>query len=175
MAAIIHLDRNCHCICLKKPQDILITANQHHVIKLHLANERARQRSFLCVIRQYSQAQLCAAKQGVEEEKKAGKEAGLRGFRPQPSTSWHDGWVWGFGARSSSAYGTALRGLPEAAGHDKTMCVYKPDASKRRRSERGKCAGGRGRRVSQQPHTLCRDETLSRGAAILPRHFLEVT
>lgn len=175
MAAIIHLDRNCHCICLKKPQDILITANQHHVIKLHLANERARQRSFLCVIRQYSQAQLCAAKQGVEEEKKAGNEAGLRGFRPQPSTSWHDGWVWGFGARSSSAYGTALRGSPEAAGHDKTMCVYKPDASKRRRSERGKCAGGRGRRVSQQPHTLCRDETLSRGAAILPRHFLEVT
>lgn len=145
------------------------------MIKLHLANERARQRSFLCVIRQYSQAQLCAAKQGVEEEKKAGKEAGLRGFRPQPSTSWHDGWVWGFGARSSSAYGTALRGLPEAAGHDKTMCVYKPDASKRRRSERGKCAGGRGRRASQQPHTLCRDETLSRGAAILPRHFLEVT
>lgn len=145
------------------------------MIKLHLANERARQRSFLCVIRQYSQAQLCAAKQGVEEEKKAGKEAGLRGFRPQPSTSWHDGWVWGFGARSSSAYGTALRGSPEAAGHDKTMCVYKPDASRRRRSERGKCAGGRGRRVSQQPHTLCRDETLSRGAAILPRHFLEVT
>lgn len=34
-----------------------------------------REKSFLCVHRQYSQAQLCVVRQGVEKEKKAGKEA----------------------------------------------------------------------------------------------------
>lgn len=106
----------------------------------------ARQKSFLCVFRRYSQAQLCVAQQGVEKEKKAGKEARAQGLQAATIHLLACRLGLGIWGRILLLYGTPLRASLEATGHDKP-CVYKPDAMKRRRSERGKRAGGRGHGV----------------------------
>lgn len=64
----------------------------------------------------------------------------------------------------SLAVRDSTQGLTGGHRPRQTMCVYKPDAMKRRRSEQGKRGdGGRGHGVSQQPHTVYRDKMLPGG------------
>lgn len=81
-------------------------------------------KAFLCVFRRYSQTQLCVARQGVEKEKKAGKEAKAQGFSlPPPSTHRLVVCVWGFGASSSCCMGRGLGAHQRPQAMTNHVCV----------------------------------------------------
>lgn len=173
--AIMRLDRNCHCICLKKTTRHLNCSQLTLCDKAPFGHKKRRDRKAFCVFRQYSQVWLCVAKQGGRKKKRRQwKRRGPGSFRLPPSTYRLVGCVWGFVA--PLAIQNDAQGLTGGHRPWQTMCVYKPDARKRRRSERGKRVRGRGRGVSQQPHTLCSNKNVASrdcGCSDLFRHFLE--
>ena len=85
-----------------------------------------RQKSFLCVFRRRSQAQLCVARQGVwkktERNRRQGKRA--QGFMLPPSTYRRVRLCLGIWGQLPLLHGTALRATLEATGCDKPcVCI----------------------------------------------------
>jgi len=131
---------------------------------------------FVCLWR-YSQAQLCVARRrgggrAVEKQKRTRKEARVPG-RCHPPIGSYSRCVWGHMVSSSRCTGRrpGARCRPQATINHVCVCVYKPDAMERRRSEQG-VGGGETEATMAASHCLPQQKCWPRVVLLFVQTFL---